>query len=277
MPPSTLGYLAFRVFRAIGWLSVLSMIATGLAVQFGTGTWLERQPGFTRLRDNLPWLVAGLGLAVAGSSAMCRQIGEPRFWATVGHILTGFRDDIFGIGGIEDHDRITLYRFRRWTFRVGCVACRGSKWWPWGCSPTGRRNWPWSGWIVPVVRSGQMGHGKSVFLAKNDQESWGVAGTAFFHGASLEKSELPEASLNRPESITHYAKETFACLGWIEERLKAGESCARCFYAIRVRAGKRAWGVIMIDSRREKLPKSNINTARFRTLAGAIGELLSGR
>jgi len=144
----------------------------------------------------------------------------------------------------QHHHRVTLFRYRGW--RV-CL-----------------RAWPWSGWLVPVVRSGYTTqHRRTCFLAPdNADKAEGVAGRAWSTGSVVivpdkDKNESALPALNKtgrkPNDIRlladAYAKATYVSVDWALKNMPD----ARSFMGIPVMVKGQPWGVIVVDSRAERI------------------------
>lgn len=286
MQPKSWKLWLYRLNGAIGVLAFSAIILLGVfAHVFPTVSrawplivkvWPSIVPAHTWIESNLAWLIALLGVVVTTTGLVAKRIGSPWFWHTVAHIIDGLHSQIFADlpgGEVEDHHRVTLYQWRRFCWwPAGTI--KTSKWF-WGRSPIGKLNWPWSGWMVPVVRSGVRSKGKTIFLSKSDPESQGIAGTAYFHHKPMEIDNLPDVHNDgSAETLKTYADRTYSPVEWITQRVNRQEPCARCFHAIRIRVGKDWWGVIMIDSRSKCIPDGDITIPRFQTISTALECLL---
>jgi hypothetical protein len=192
------------------------------------------------LQGQLWWLfVLTFVLAFLAKSAdkrICDQWGHE----TVKEMLDILRD--VGFPGSQDpvhYHRVTLFRYR--------------KWWP--CL----RVWPWSGWLVPVVRSGHttLNH-RTCFLAPDDaDQAEGVAGRCWSTKSVVlvpsEGSKVPLPQIHDEEQRPHdprvpadtYARATFVSTDWV---LKM-KPHSRSFLGIPVVVHGAPWGVIIVDSR----------------------------
>jgi hypothetical protein len=107
-------------------------------------------------------------------------------------------------------------------------------------------------------------------------EPEGVAGAAYSsQNGFINLNQLPDISRQSDtDAKREYARLTFVAERLLDERLHQGRPCARSFLAIRVEVGGRPWGVLMIDSRQEKLPEPLKASNSFRNLAKMLEILL---
>lgn len=218
-------------------------------------------------------LGAAFASIVTVGELVTKWIGAPWLWRCIADIFDNFQRDVFAgleSGEIADHHRVTLYRHVQWCWRPkGCV--RGQ--WPWG-----RGYWPWSGWLVPVVRAGPKSRASTVFLAHDGDHFEGICGAAFFlQQKTIEKTadQMPNITADSPEEdVAEYAKNTFVSPETVQARIVAKRPCARYFPALAVEVQYKKWGVVMIDSRAERLPAPQKTAHRFSQINEVLGHLL---
>ena len=95
------------------------------------------------------WTVPSMVLVVGILQLVRTRLGNPRQWKVVQFALDQFRSRIFDdVRDARDNQhRVTLFKRVRWCW---CF-----------------RKYPWSGWLVPVARSGYTSqHSSSIFRAK---------------------------------------------------------------------------------------------------------------
>lgn len=124
-----------------------------------TGRWLQES-------GNGALLLSAFILAVAttGKSWLGNRWAKESLQA----FLNDFRKVAFrnGAKGAEFHDQVTLFKYKKWLW----------------CPLLWKRRKPWSGWLVPVMRSGHTTKNTStVFWAPQDypDKAEGVAGVAW--------------------------------------------------------------------------------------------------
>lgn len=185
------------------------------------------------------WLspsLLGLGALI---SAAQRGIGDPSKWRVVHHVLEEFQEHIFGDENGELHEhRVTLFKHVRWR-----MSLRGA---------------PWTGWLVPVERSGNTTHHSVTYFKAPDEADKleGVAGIAWNSRKAVEVELLPDLNAIgcTEEHFQDYAKRTRSNL----EKAKAKKFRARSYYAIPVEVKGERWGALVIDSRSSTLKKKKI-------------------
>lgn len=141
--------------------------------------------------------------------------------------------------------RVTLFRWAKWSFR-GWLQHRKTR--------LRRRLWPWSGWLVPVARSGENHFSSTRFCAPRSMPQGhvtghGICGTAWLVGQA-DASGLPLLMTNSLKSdVALYSSQTHICENEVSARIADGRSLARALYAERISPkGKPNWGVVIYDS-----------------------------
>ncbi len=190
------------------------------------------------------------------------RLEPPRTWRAVHGFLDDLRDYFFkGTEGPLHEHRVTLLRWKKWTWNV----------WVWSIR---KKRWPWSGWLVPVARSGHTTQRSwTRFLAPQNHpaSAEGFAGQVWASNRTLVINGLPNLHDSPSEDdIDRYARGSFASVGWIKQRLQQKKPCARSFCGMPVEVNNELWGVIVIDSQIEELPDSS----ELREIYGLLGRLL---
>jgi hypothetical protein len=193
-------------------------------------------------------LILVFGMVTLATKYLSSLIGAPWVWATVQKVLNEVRKDAFNRqpeDPIHAH-RITLFKRVAWRWRVR--PTRGSWWRPWG---TG--HWPWSGWLVPISRSGHTTQrSEAVFLAPDDADKCeGIAGQVWARDQTIILENLPDLNIGCPtdQNITDYATRAWLPESWVRRRLNEGKPFARSLCGIPVEVNGRLWGVLVLDSR----------------------------
>lgn len=216
------------------------------------------------------WIVPLLVCLVAISKVWRERLDHAWQWNLIQDLVDRIARDAFsGVSGANHHHRATLFQHKTWCWRC---PYRGSWWWPWGI---GRM--PWSGWLVPVVRSGYATqNSKSVFLAPDDADkAEGVAGLVWAHDSEL-VIQTPKA-IDRQATeaeINRYSQDTNAPKEWIDKQILAGNTLAASFKGIAVEVKGRRWGVLLLDSR-EPSAAGNAQL-QMSNYAYLLGKLIEG-
>jgi hypothetical protein len=149
-------YRALFIFQWIAGTALATIGASAKAdptqwhLATGVLTWAQQSAWIS-----IPLLTAGLALMQVVRS----MIGPPWVWDTVHYLLDKFQEHVFeGQSGPLHHHRVTLFKYTRRRL--------------WFC------RWPWSGWLVPVERSGHTTRrSHTVFLTPDDaDQAEGIAG-----------------------------------------------------------------------------------------------------
>lgn len=193
----------------------------------------------------------------------------PTTWKKVHALLDEMQGQIFkeenDKGEPLHHYRVTLFK-RGWCFRL--------------------HRWPWSGWLIPVERSGHMMRKtKTVFRAPDDPNMLeGVAGLTWAKKAIVLIDNLPDLSKNpgvegglHDPDIGNYARSTLVHEDWVRQRVKERKQLGRSFCGIPVEvSGGTLWGVIVIDSQNPEPKTGPQHDLTYRLYAGVLGKLLEG-
>jgi hypothetical protein len=159
-------------------------------------------------------------------------IGSSTRWKTVQVVLNQYRDQVFGGNAKNDpqhYHRVTIFKYVRW--RIGFVC------------------WPWSGWLVPVARSGVTRKSRiNCFRASLDDPSLaeGIGGQAFAGMKTLVIDGLPDLTIPQAntDDIKNYAQRTFLS----EKRVMKKTLTARSLVGIPLEVKGKPWGCIVLDS-----------------------------
>lgn len=207
----------------------------------------------TWLQDNALMLVL-LNSGVLMLSYLFTLSGDPFIKKHLQETLDEFRDDFFQDYEGEHTDffrnhRITLFQRKVVRFRV--YPKRGRL----GFGKiNGKCFYPWTGWLVPVMRSGHVYPQKpSVFLAndKDENQCEGVAGALWRAGKSKKAfawDNLKQIQkLTAPHKKTEYAKKTFVDEKYIEASLDADKNLPRSIGGFTIKTERKLF-VVVLDS-----------------------------
>jgi hypothetical protein len=165
------------------------------------------------------WLILFFSAcAIILLNMVLRLIGEPWRWNAIQVVLDGFRDNVY-----RQEFRSDPYHYHRVTlFKHVPVS-------------VGLRIWPWSGWLVPMARSGHTNQNVlSVFKAPDDGDNAeGVAGLAWISKECVYISALPEISTASSEDLVkEYAEYTNVSVAFVQRRIDKKRSNPRSLIAI---------------------------------------------
>lgn len=154
-------------------------------------------------------------------------------------VLNRVWDQVFG--SIEGADvrshRVTLYRKKSFCF----VA----------------RQWPWSGWLVAFCRSGHLTQKNIHKFRVGDQDKGeGFTGVAWAKKGAHAVEHLDD--LDSPidptdDAFIRYSECGDVSVQWLKDRCRLKKVNARSLYSVPVEANGRRWGLLVIDSRYEKV------------------------
>ena len=186
------------------------------------------------------------------------------------YLLDQYREEMFGKDEEtkeepEHFHRVTLYKYG----------------WHWALVM-----WPWSGWVVPVARSGSTTKTKiPCFRASRNEpdKAEGVAGQTWVRNRRVPVFNLPNLNIESPSEpdIEEYAKQTFVSEKWMYNRIqkhKKGPQ-ARSLLGIPLETKGKSWGVLVVDSRSQesiglkKVSKSYSSQAYYSVLSRLLEKL----
>lgn len=243
---------------ATGGIAVLSTsIAADPSRLEATSAQLARAAAWA---DDWAWLGILVCWCVTGAcSVVRRSLGRPKDHAVIGELLNRFRNGVFGDeSGDYAHHRVTL--FKHYRFRPLGFDFRD-------------RGWPWSGWLIPVARSGHTAQKTNVrFLAPdNTDRARGIAGRAWAAGTAA-ATDLPDVqSSSSTHDVQKYAERTSVTERWVKKKSPG----ARSLMGFIVEAGGTPWGVLVVDSRNPDLDLTKANV-QWRNYGSLLDHLVEG-
>ncbi|MCF6153246.1 hypothetical protein [uncultured Candidatus Kuenenia sp.] len=223
---------------------------------------------FDLCQHNAWWIIILFTCAGGLSQFLNNRIGSPDIWRVVQHILDQYREEVFSKDentkeDAEHFHRITLFKHFKW--RWALVRS------------------PWSGWVVPVARSGSRTKTKiQCFLASKEHpdDAEGVAGQTWARNRTVIVSDLPDLNIDNPQEtdIIEYAKRAFVTKEWICNRMQTNRRGLQCrsLFGICIEVKGIPWGVLVIDSRNpepSRLRKSYKN-AKLEAYKDILSKLL---
>jgi len=189
---------------------------------------------------NSAWYTLPIIIIMAGIAVKLRkELGNRRTWKVVQVLLDHYWQESFA----KDNDtKDDPHHFHRVTMFKHCRFHFGK--------------WPFSGWMVPVARSGHSTKsGIRHFKASlnNPDQAEGVAGRAFAYQKMVLVSGLPRLNLPRTndDDKKRYAEKSFVSVKKIEKDFTA-ERQSRSFLGIPVEVKGKPWGSIILDSHHPK-------------------------
>lgn len=264
-----------NTYATLGWIQWSSVVLGGV---FGAAMKYEPPPkqleGLTFIgsqlllwaKPNAWWVV----VACAAASAVCggarKIVGPPWVREAVRQVLGALHQRLFdGHIGPDHRHRVTIFRRRRFMLK-----------WPLWCRD--------GVWLVPYARTGtSTANTRTVFHCPSEPtKAKGIAGTAFTYRGALfvpgaEEQKLPVIKPGaKAADIRRYAGRVRVDESWIEKRLsERREELPRSYVGLRVEdSGGNLWGVIVIDSERERMDETKTNEA-FRLVVPALTILLA--
>lgn len=199
----------------------------------------------TWCREQGWWLIPMFTVMAAVIKLLKEWLERRWIWSVVASIVDRIASDAFKAStDPTHHNRATLFRHQSlwfiWPWRTW--------YWPWG-----KGRWPMSGWLVPVVRSGNTSRRtRAIFLAPDDADrAEGVAGAIWTSRQEVGKSFFREIDQNATaRDMQLYANDTFVSLDEVQKRLSSGNAQPVSFRGLTIEVSGRPWGVLLLDSRK---------------------------
>ena len=244
----------------VAWGATLAAATIGACLKADENrykAWPVVVSAITTIKDNAWWSLPGSTVVAAFLQMMRSRIGSSTRWKTVQVVLNQYRDQVFVGSGVKNDPqhfhRVTIFKYVRWRFAFVF--------------------WPWSGWLVPVARSGVTRKSRiSCFRASLDDPSLaeGIGGQAFSGMKTLVIDGLPDLTVPQAnaDDIKKYAERTFIS----EKRAMKKTLTARSLVGIPLEVKGKPWGCIVLDSHHPApIP---IRENMYSVLAKVLEELL---
>lgn len=220
--------------------------------------WVESEhfPEVAWFASSVVWLlkhsvwVISIGFLAAAIGYFWGRVGPPSVRVGIKAALDSIRSKAFpnNPSGHESDYRVTLFKRKVWSFR-GFWRARGEL----RGGVLRFRKWPWNGWIVPVMRSGEFCNpSKTIFFAPTDETALaeGMAGQSWARNGTLSalgKAEMKAVS--GPRVRQRYCEQTHTPPGLLESYVDDGKLLPRDLVAFPVlTADGRRWGSVVIDT-----------------------------
>ena len=217
----------------------------------------------------LSWVFAfGLGLFVLGFFG--QKIRSPKDWKLIQFMLDRAQEIAYPntIGDPKHFHRVTLFRYQKW---ANVHHWSKKKLWRWGAMA------PWSGWLVPVCRSGHTSKTtKTKFAALQNGNCEGICGLSWSTDSGKVVQNLPAVRTGNRTNRAKYASATNCCKEMIDHMLDGtddAKSAPMSIGAIPVRVSGELWGVLVFDSQAPEGVKTTI-ASDFQITVGAIEKIL---
>lgn len=244
--------------------ALFAVLATVAKLPQGYEQWYSPLPQLIgQLKNNFSWIwIAAALLTVV--NGIFRALPDPWIWSILRQILNQIQKVAYQdfVGQLNNHHRVTLFKHKKWRWVIKKV---GQKYF-----------WPWSGWLVPVLRSGHVSQkSKACFLAsKDDINPQGVVGQSWGSNAITVASELPGlSSVSGDAQITKYTTRTFADFEHVKSQCKQGKNLPRSIGAVPIVVKGDIWGVLVLDSQNAQGVTDELMSS-LTIPVGIIGQLL---
>ncbi|MBV8214043.1 MAG: hypothetical protein JOZ08_12585 [Verrucomicrobia bacterium] len=266
-----------RVLGIIQWIAAFFLVIVAASLKADVSKYQPPLSGLLGLLQGVAWwCIPTLALAAGVTQFFQKRINQASTWGSIRFLLNEFHKLIFGkpSGAIKSptdtthHKRVTLFQYKkRITFRDD--------------GPT--RHWyflgfDWSGWLIPVQRSGHTTRRTSTAFWAPDaaDKVQGIAGVTWANNQRSVREDLPDISQNSStEDLKKYADDSWLTVEWLEKKLvRKGSGWPRALYGIPVEVEGKLWGVIVLDSRDVKIPNLDRIDAFHETYAKILSRFI---
>lgn len=218
-------------------------------------------------------LLYALAVIMLAYGPLARKAGDPWIWEKIQYLIDGMRDRLWEDleSARMDEHRVTL--FQRKSFVLFLMKPGASILWPYGLGC-----FPWSGWLVPVLRSGHTAQAsRSIFLAPSGGTSHkveGVVGKAWASKTTIIIDSLNKIRQNSAiKTKKTYADKTFCDVDFVDRYLTQNRTPPRSIGAIPIEVHGNIWGALVLDSQ-EPDGVTKEKTNQFKLTTELIGQLL---
>ncbi len=257
---------AYHALRAGQVIALIVAAIIGLLLRPVPEQWPEFAQSAAPVARDLGWMLPVCAVYLAVAERASTYLKSPQTWAAIDSFLDNLQKHFFKEGNLHDH-RVTLFKRATWNWDWHTWHLRGQK-----------KRWPWSGWFVPVARSGYAKRSSTRFWASEAESSAaeGIPGRVWVEGPRV-IDKLPDLKINSSDdNLSKYAKETRVSKEWLQQRIRENKPCARSFCGIPVEVNGKFWGVIVMDSQLERLSSSDEFKNLYNLLGQLLGDVLQG-
>lgn len=170
-------------------------------------------------------------------------------WTTLQTILDDLQAKSYANSqdAVNDKHRVTLFQYKKW-----CWSRYGVNLFAWYKAHKERKVNPSCGWLIPVLRSNDMGKNTKTIFAVTDNSdcSEGVVGKCWATKNSIGLNDLPNViETSGDQQRNRYARRCFLPREYIDKALVERKLLARSLYAIPIMSNNgEQWGVVVWDS-----------------------------
>jgi hypothetical protein len=202
------------------------------------------------IKDNAPALICCVAVVILVTVVVLRMSQSATILKCVATKLDVIRDwlccDL--TADYNDNHRVTLFQYKKTYWGLW----KNRRYWTYRFFPWSFDRNPWSGWLVPVSRSGYTSQKpKAIFWAPDDSvKSEGIAGVAWATSSAVHREKLPKITKSSSDVNCDKYCEITGTLRSVLESYKSDDKVpARSFYSFPILSkGGEPWGVVVIDS-----------------------------
>lgn len=229
--------LLYYSFRALEWILIVVATIYGGILLFDPKEW-------PTLGRAIPWMEEKKALVPlatflsAAAKVAADKVGPRWIHEVLQDILDSLRDSCFAqqvkAHSAVHHHRVTVFR-RCCCWRPCCWLRKINR----------KRRWPWTGWLVPIARSGHTTKlTRTVFCVPDDADNAeGIAGQTWAQKQIVDSGPLPlPKDASDTEAIEEYALGGYVSAEWVKERLEKGEGSRVIFMGFHLSRMERCGG-----------------------------------
>jgi len=172
----------------------------------------------------------------------------------------------------NDQHRVTLFKYNKW-----CWKRHGWNLAAWYRSYS-KGIKPWSGWLMPKIRSGHLTKNTRTVFAVPDEGKYaeGIGGKCWASDSAVHIENLPALKPTSSEqNKDKYSTKTNIPRELVDDYIGSGKILSRSLMAMPVKTSTGArWGVVVVDSQNATGIDVNATQQAFRTIIQTLGVLL---
>jgi len=258
----------YYTFRVLEWGFLFAATIFGTLLLLDPKEWPMLDRAIVWMQTRQAWVP--LATLLTGAAKLgADKIGPRWIHEQLQAIVDSLRDASFTQRARSNspvhHHRVTVFRWC-YCWRLCC----------WGRKINGKRRWPWTGWLVPIARSGHTTKStNTVFVAPDDADNAeGIAGQTWSQNQVVHSGPLPlPADASDTQAIAAYAQGGYVSPQWVRNKLEKALPLPRNLYGTPLEVHGKPWGVVVIDSRNENDIDPRLVRDAFRTFSRTLSAI----
>lgn len=225
---------------------------------------------------NKGWMIPVNAGFLSFTGYLLKHRSQNRLDMVIKNLLDKCRDTSFP----KEHEyvdyRVTLFKHEQWHFGGWMLPIL---WSSLNWRGENFKKWPGSGWLVPYERSGEFHLDSGVYFyapKASVEQAEGIAGALYRSKLASYILKLPKLSSDPTDlQINKYCDVAKITPQFVRRKLAAKRPLPLSFWGTYVEVDSKAWGVLVVDSRKSELPTDL--SEKFGPTLTCISQLLSKR